>query len=92
MNRTREKIVYEIPSQAVYRQQRSTTEHVFVCKLVIEKSISTRNETAHLILLDVSKAFDNVGRKTLANDLRNTILHIIVSLLNVTLSVKCETL
>jgi len=52
--------------------QRSTTEHVFACKLTIERTISARNETVHLILLDMSKAFDSVDRKILVNDLRNT--------------------
>ena len=44
-------------------------------------------------MLDMSKAFDSMDRQTLLNDLRHTIdadeLHIISSLLNVTLSVKC---
>lgn len=48
-------------------------------------------------MLDMSKAFDSMDRQTLINELRNIIdadeLHILASLLNVTLSVKCgETL
>ena len=45
-------------------------------------------------MLDVSKAFDSINRNQLIEDLRNTIetdeLHIISTLLNVSLSVRCE--
>jgi len=76
-----QKIDYEIPpSQEAYRQQRSA----FAYKLVIERTISAR--TRQTILLDMSKAFDRVDNKSLANDLCNTmanVLHIIAPLLNV---------
>ena len=94
MSRISDKIDKEIPpSQAAYRKGRSTTEHVFTCKLVVERTLSAKKETTHLILLDMSKAFDSVNRKLLLEELENTIerdeLHIIKSLLNVTLQVKC---
>ena len=45
-------------------------------------------------MLGTSKGFDSINRNQLIEDLRNTIefdeLHIISTLLNVSLSVKCE--
>ena len=45
-------------------------------------------------MLDMSKAFDSINRNQLNKDLRNTAetdeLHIISTLLNVSLSVRCE--
>ena len=95
MSRIKSKIDKKIPStQAAYRKDRSTTEQVFTCKLIAERTISAKNETVHLLLLDMSKAFDSVNRNTLIKDLEQTIetdeLHIIKALLNVTLQVKCD--
>ena len=54
---------YAIPlSQAAYRKNRSTTEHVFATKLIIERKISSTNETVSLLLLDMSKAFNSIQR------------------------------
>ena len=94
-NRIKNRLEAEMPpSQAAYRPNRSTTEHVFTSKLIIERTITARNESAHLIMLDMSKAFDSINRNQLIEDLRNTIetdeLHIISTLLNVSLSVRCE--
>ena len=94
-NRIKDRLEAEIPpSQAAYRRNRSTTEHVFTSKLIIERTITARNESAHLIMLDMSKAFDSKNRNQLIEDLRNTIetneLHIISTLLNVSLSVRCD--
>ena len=94
MKRIEHKIDKEIPiTQAAYRQKRSTTEHIFSTKTVIERTISAKNETVYLILLDMSKAFDSINRKVLIDDLRPIInhdeLHIIKLLLNVKLAVKC---
>ena len=47
-------------SQAAYRENRSTTEHVFLTKLIVERTISSTDETVYLLLLDMSKAFDNI--------------------------------
>ena len=52
-------------SQAAYRKNRSTTEHVFATKLIIERTISSADETVYLLLLDMSKAFDSIQRNTL---------------------------
>ena len=96
-NRIKDRLEAEIPpSQAAYRLNISTTEHVFTSKLIIEKTNTARNESAHLIMLDMSKAFDSINRNQLIEDLRNTIetneLHIISTLLNVSHFIRCETL
>ena len=51
--------------QAAYRKNRSTTEHVFATKLIIERSISSTDETVYLLLLYMSKVFGNIQRNTL---------------------------
>ena len=60
----------------------------------MESPITARNESAHLIILDMSKAFDSINRNQLIQDLCNTIeideLHIIFTLLNISISVRCE--
>ena len=96
-NRIKDRLYAEIPpSQTACRPNRSTTEHVFTSKLIIERTITARNESAHLIMLDMSKAFDRINRNQFIEDLRNTIetdeLHIISTLLNVSLSGRCEKL
>ena len=94
MNRIGECIDNEIPpNQAAYRRGRSTTEHVLATKLVIERTISAKNETVHLLMLDMSKAFDSVNRAMLIEDLKGTIaedeIHLIKVLLGVKIAVKC---
>ena len=94
MKRIATRINAEIPpSQAAYRKGRSTTEHVFSTKLIIERTITSKYETVYLIMHDMSKAFDSINRTTLLSDLSKTIqedeLHLIKVLLNVELSVKC---
>ena len=94
MNRIGERIDNEIPpNQAAYRRGRSTTEHVLATKLVIERTISAKNETVHLLMLDMSKAFDSVNRAMLIEDLKGTIaedeIHLIKVLLGVKIAVKC---
>ena len=51
-NRIKNSLEAEIPPlQAAYRSSRSATEHVFTSKLIIERTITARNESAHLIML-----------------------------------------
>ena len=95
INRIKDRVEAEIPlSQTAYRPSRSTTKHVFTSKMIIKRTITARNESAHLIMLGMSKVFDSINRNQLIEDLRNTIetneLHIISTLLNVSLSVRCE--
>ena len=69
-NRIKDRLKVEIPpSQAAYRPNRSTAEHVFTSKLIIERTITARNESAHLIMLGMSKTFDSVNRNQLIEDL-----------------------
>ena len=55
-------------SQSAYRPGRSTTENVFALKLC-EKAIISQHYEANILLLDMSKAFDNVNRGALFRDL-----------------------
>ena len=79
-------------SQAAYRKNRSTTEHVFATKLIIERTISSADETVYLLLLDMSKAFDSIQRNTLIEDLKNVLnqdeLHLIRILHDVKIAAK----
>ena len=63
MKRINSRLDTAIPiSQAAYRKNRSTTEHEFATKLIIERTIST-DETLYLLLLD--KAFNSIQSKTI---------------------------
>ena len=86
ITRIGEKLEQHIPpSQAAYQKGRSTTEHVFAYKLLAEKAISSSDYTVHILLMDMSKAFDTVNREYLINDLRKILqpdeLHIMKILL-----------
>lgn len=78
-------------SQAAYRPNWSIIEHILT---LTERTITAKNESAHQIMLDMSKAFDCINRNKLIEDLRNNIeadeQHIIFTLLNISLSVGCE--
>ena len=94
MIRIGERMDHEIPiSQAAYRKERSTTEHVFAVKMIIERTLNAKNETIYLTLLDMSKAFDTIPRKDLIEDLSETIeldeLFIVKKMLEVLLSLRC---
>ena len=89
-----ERIDREIPpSQAAYRSRRSTTEHVLATKIMAERSITSTNQTMHLLMLDTSKAFDTVNRSILLKELSKIIesgkLHLISIMLNTKLRVRC---
>ena len=74
MNRIGERLDRETPiTQAAYRKNRSTTEHVFAAKMAIDRTISSQNENLHLVMLDMSKAFDSINRKVLIEHLQKTI-------------------
>ena len=60
--------------QSAYQPGRGTTEQVHAVKLLVEKAIISSDYTIHLLLLDMSKAFDTVDRKTLFEHLEE-ILH-----------------
>ena len=52
-------------SQAAYRKGRSTTEHVFAMKILCEKAITSCDYSTHILLLDMTKAFDTINREHL---------------------------
>ena len=93
IKRIQEKIENRIPlSQAAYRAQRSTTEHVFTCKILAEKAITSECYETTILLLDMSKAFDTVKGNNLMK-LLETILdpdetHMKIFLKDVKLSVR----
>lgn len=70
LNRIYDKLDSEIPiSQVAYRPGRGITENVFTMKILIEKALCCKNYDAHLLFLDMSKAFDSVNMKILLDDL-----------------------
>ena len=94
MKRINSRLDSAIPMfQAAYRKNRSTTEHVFAAKLIIERTISSTDETGYLLLLDMSKAFDSIQRNTFIEDLKNVLnqdeLHLIRVLLDVKIAAQC---
>ena len=52
-------------SQAAYRKGRSTTEHVFAMKILCEKATTSCDYSTHILLLDMTKAFDTINREHL---------------------------
>ena len=56
------------PVQAAYQPGRGTTEQVFAIKMLADKVISSTDYTIYL-LLDMSRAFDTVNRRTLFEEL-----------------------
>ena len=66
MKRINSRLYSVIPiSQAAYHKNRSTTKFVFATKLIIERTISSTDETVYLLLLDMSKVFNSIQRNTL---------------------------
>ena len=80
-------------SQAAYIKGRSTTEHVFSMKILCEKAITSCDYSTHILLLDMTKAFDTINREHLYKPLSDILdpdeLNIMNILLkDVTLQVK----
>ena len=74
LNRIKDKIDRHIPiTQAAYRQGRNTTEHVLAIKLLCDKAITSTDYQTHILLLDMSKAFDTVDRLKLYHILETKI-------------------
>jgi hypothetical protein len=94
--RIRDVINQEIPvTQAAYRVGRGTTEQLFTLKMMAEKAVRSTNFESHILLMDMSRAFDTVNRKVLLQDLRSILdpgeLHMIKILIaDVTLIVDVE--
>ena len=81
------------PSQAAYRAGRSTTEHVFAAKVLVEKAITSANYPVYLLMLEMLKAFGNVNQSMLMQELAKVLnpdeLHIINVLTNTQLKIRC---
>ena len=90
------KIDAEIPlTQAAYRSGRGTTEQLLTIKLLAEKAATTPNYVTNVLLMDMSKAFDRVKRRTVVEDLRAILeedeLHLIKLLMeDVKLAVRIQ--
>ena len=52
-------------SQAAYRKGRSATEHVLAMKIHCEKAMTPCDYSTHILLLDMTKAFDTINREHL---------------------------
>ena len=95
IRRTSQKLSNKIPiTQAAYRAGISTTENVFTFKVLAEKAITSTDYETHLLMLDMSKAFDTVQRKSLFDELQEILpedeLHMLYILINdVNLKVRC---
>ena len=64
-NRIKDRLEAEMQSsQPAYRPNRSTTDYVFTSKLIIVRTVTARNESAHLIMLDIRKAFHSINKLT----------------------------
>ena len=75
LDRLWERLKKKLPlKQAAYQPGRGTTEQVHAVKLLVEKAIISSDYTIHLLLLDMSKAFDTVDRQKLFEHLQE-ILH-----------------
>ena len=73
-------------TQAAYRSGRSTTELIFSFRTLIEKAITSESYEVHLLMIDMSAAFDCIRRDVLINDLKTVLnndeLHLLSLLLN----------
>ena len=72
LNRLWDKLKAQLPlKQSAYQPGRGTTEQVHAIKLLVEKAILSSDYKIHLLLLDMSKAFDTVNRNTLFDHLED---------------------
>ena len=81
-------------TQAAYQSGRSTTEQVFVLRTMAEKAIASKDYEIHVIMMDMSRAFDTVKRDILMLDLFKILehdeLHILKLLIeNIEFTVRC---
>ena len=74
MKRINSRLDSAIPiSQAAYLKIKSTTEHVFATKPIIETTISSTDENVYLLLLNMGKALDSTQRNILVEDLKKAL-------------------
>ena len=82
-------------TQTAYTSGRCTAELVFTFKVLAEKAVTSLGYNIHLLMLDMSKAFDSIQRGSLLNDLKHILdndeLHLVSLLINeVSYAVKLE--
>ena len=74
IERTFKKLSTNIPLwQAAYQGGRSTTEQVFAIKILAEKAVINEDYNIHILMLDMSEAFDTVIRKKLLTFLKEVL-------------------
>ena len=91
-DRTREAISI---SQAAYSPGRGASELILAFKLLAEKAITSQNYEFHILMLDMSRAFDTISRASVIENLKEILnpdeIHLISLLIkDVTLQVKCD--
>ena len=92
---TRQKLSNKIPiTQATYRANRSTTENVFTITVLAKKAITSKDYETHLLMLDMSKAFDTFQRKSLFDELQeilseNEVYMLYILINDVNVNVRC---
>ena len=87
LQRIWDRLSTKIPkSQGAYQRGRGTTEQVLALKILIDKAITSTDYDLYILLLDMSKAFDTVNRKTLLEQLSKVLqpdeLHLLSILTN----------
>ena len=99
LQRIWDRLASKIPkAQAAYQRGSGTTEQVLALKILIDKAITTNDYNLHILLLDMSKAFDTVNRKIILKHLQEVLqpdeLHLMSILTNrpfITVSLDGET-
>lgn len=75
-------------TQAAYRGGRNTTEQVFALKIMAEKTITSSNFSAKLLMMDMSKAFNSIHRSVMMEDLISILILIKIIIQDISLAVK----
>ena len=91
-DRTREAISV---SQAAYSPGRGVSELILTFKLLAEKAITSQNYEFHILMLDMSRAFDTISRASVINNFKEILnpdeTHLVSLLIkDVKLQVKCD--
>lgn len=85
----------EIPNtKAAYRAGCGTTQQIFALKLRLQKATRSTSFETHILMMDMSRAFDTVNRKILLQDLYSILdpgeLHMIKVLIKDAKVIGCE--
>ena len=69
-------------SQAAYRKESSTTEHVFAMKILSEKAMTSCDCSTHILLPDMTKVFDAKFTQILSVDNREYLHRLLLDILD----------